>query len=210
MVYYVRRGEENMTKRILYVIALILLYGAMTFMLVPSEVEAPVVMELPTIMEITELHIKELPIVEEVVEEVKVVQAVEVVQVVEKPKVVAAPEENDLYWLSRIISAEARGESVEGQIAVGNVVMNRVRSNQFPNSIKGVIFQKGQFSPVMNGSIHKSPTQTALESARKVLDGQVVVSNDALYFYSPKYTGRSNWIRSRTIVREIGTHRFAK
>lgn len=206
MWYTIEEGVERMKKRILYVAILATIYLVMIFTLIPSEAVAPVVVELPTIMEITEVYIEELP--EVVVEEVKVVQAVET------PKVVVAattePKEDNLYWLARIISAEARGESVEGQIAVGNVVMNRVRSNQFPNTIKDVVFQKGQFSPVTNGSIHKDPTQTALESARKVLDGQVVVSNDALYFYSPKYTGRSNWIRSRTVLHEIGTHRFAK
>ena len=84
----------------------------------------------------------------------------------------------DLYWLSRIISAESRGESLEGQIAVGNVVLNRVASREFPDTIPGVIFDRVdgvQFEPVSNGTVYKAPTAQATEAARRVLAGENVV-----------------------------------
>lgn len=118
--------------------------------------------------------------------------------------------DEDVYWLSRIISAESKGEPIEGQIAVGNVIMNRIKSDKFPDTIKDVVFQKNQFSPVINGSINDVPTEQAIESANKVLSGQSVIGQDVLYFYNPKGTSRGNWIRSRKVVHTIGTHRFAK
>src|SRR5690606_23546038 len=73
----------------------------------------------------------------------------------------------DLYLLAQIIHAEAKGESYEGKLAVGNVIHNRVKSKQFPNSIRGVIFQKGQFQPVMNGSIYNEPSKESIRAARE-------------------------------------------
>lgn len=144
---------------------------------------------------------------EDIVEEVVVEEELEVPV---EPTPTKNYSDDDLYWLARIISAESRGESQRGQIAVGNVVMNRVKSDKFPNTIKEVIFQKGQFSPVSNGSINKEPYEICIDSAKKVLDGEVVVGEGIYYFYAPKYTSRSNWIRSRQVVEEIGCHRFAK
>jgi N-acetylmuramoyl-L-alanine amidase len=115
----------------------------------------------------------------------------------------------DLHWLAKIISAEAKGEPSKGQVAVGNVVLNRVESEEFPNTIKDVIFQKNQFSPVKNGSIHKEPTEEAVESAKKVLEGKRVVSEEVMYFYNHKIS-RGSWIRSRKVVKQIGNHNFAK
>jgi len=118
--------------------------------------------------------------------------------------------EDDLYWLSRIIHAEAKGESAEGRIAVGNVILNRMESDEFPDTLKGVIFQKNQFSPVSNGMIYDEPTNESVESAKKVLAGEKVVGDDALFFYNPDVVGSSSWVWSREIVDSIGNHNFAR
>ena len=116
----------------------------------------------------------------------------------------------DLYWLSRIISAESRGESMTGQIAVGNVVLNRVENDAFPDTIPGVIFDRVdgvQFEPVANGTVYQAPTAQSVEAARRVLDGEVVLS-DALYFYAPALS-QGVWINAnRTYHATIGCHRF--
>ena len=116
----------------------------------------------------------------------------------------------DLYWLSRIISAEAKGESFTGQIGVGTVVLNRVRSGQFPNTIKGVVFDKKygtQFTPVANGSIYQEPTQSAVVAAKMCLDGYVL-SNSVLYFLNPAIS-TSSWIQNnRTYAFRVGNHEF--
>jgi N-acetylmuramoyl-L-alanine amidase len=101
-----------------------------------------------------------------------------------------------VYWLSRIISAEARGESLRGKMAVGNVVLNRVRSTQFPNTIYGVIFDKKygvQFAPTANGTIYHAPTEESIIAAKMCLEGYSI-SNTALYFFNPRYTSGS-WVR---------------
>ena len=116
----------------------------------------------------------------------------------------------DLYWLSRIISAEAKGEPFAGQIAVGNVVLNRVRSSQFPNTVKGVIFDKKygvQFSPVASGTIYQTPTASAVRAAKICLEGYSL-SATMLYFYNPAIA-TSSWIgRTRPYVMTIGNHKF--
>lgn len=116
----------------------------------------------------------------------------------------------DLYWLSRIISAESCGESMEGQIAVGNVVLNRVASREFPDTIPGVIFDKVdgvQFEPVSNGTVYKTPTAQSVEAARRVLAGEQVIGK-ALYFYAPALS-QGTWINAnRTYYKTIGCHRF--
>ena len=116
----------------------------------------------------------------------------------------------DLYWLSRIISAESQGESLKGQIAVGNVVLNRVEADDFPDTIPAVIFDRKngtQFQPVDNGTVYQTPTALSVEAARQVLDGEVVLE-DALYFYAPALS-QGTWINSsRTYLTTIGCHRF--
>ena len=115
-----------------------------------------------------------------------------------------------VYWLSRIISAESRGEPLIGQIAVGNVIMNRVRSKSFPNTIWGVIFDKKygvQFSPVANGTIYESPVYTAILAAKICLEG-FSVSNDIIYFMAPRYA-TSSWIsNNRQYVFTVKNHEF--
>lgn len=116
----------------------------------------------------------------------------------------------DYYWLSRIIHAESGGEALEGQIAVGNVVLNRVSSGDFPDSIPGVIFdaENGvQFEPVSNGSVTKEPTELSQEAARRALSGENT-AGDALYFFAPALS-QGSWIdSSRTYRQTIGCHRF--
>ena len=118
--------------------------------------------------------------------------------------------EEELYWLSRIISAEARGESLTGQIAVGNVVLNRVESVDFPGTIPAVIFDRKhdiQFTPISNGTVYLPPTAQSVEAAKRALDGENTVG-DALYFYAPALS-QGVWINAnRTYLMTIGCHRF--
>lgn len=116
----------------------------------------------------------------------------------------------DFYWLARIISAESRGEPVEGQIAVGNVVLNRVDSDDFPDTIYEVIFDLrwgGQFEPVENGTIYETPTQECVLSALRVLEGESVVG-DSLYFLAPALTDNHWAIEHCVYVTSIGCHWF--
>ena len=116
----------------------------------------------------------------------------------------------DLYWLSRIISAESQSEPMEGQIAVGNVVLNRVASEEFPNSIPEVIFDRKdaiQFEPVGNGTVYHTPTAQSVEASLRVLAGEQAV-NGCLYFYAPALS-QGLWINAnRTYATTIGCHRF--
>ena len=118
--------------------------------------------------------------------------------------------EDEVYWLSKIISAESSGESLLGQIAVGDVIMNRVKSTQFPNTIYGVIFDRKwgvQFSPTADGRIHNSPTYTSVLAAKICLEG-VSLSDNAIYFLNPK-AAQSNWIvNNRHYLYTIGNHDF--
>ena len=115
-----------------------------------------------------------------------------------------------VYWLSRIISAESRGESLLGQIAVGNVVLNRVRHKDFPNTIWGVIFDRKwgvQFTPVLNGTVYDPPTASAIIAAKLCLEG-VSVSEEVIYFLNPA-KATSFWIvENRRFGFVIGDHHF--
>ena len=118
--------------------------------------------------------------------------------------------EDEVFWLARIITAEAQGESLLGQIAVGDVILNRVRSQSFPNTIYGVIFDRKwgvQFSPVADGTIYNTPTYTATLAAKICLEG-TSLSDNAMYFLNPK-TAQSSWIvNNRTYAYTIGNHYF--
>lgn len=118
--------------------------------------------------------------------------------------------EEDLYWLSRIISAESRGESLLGQIAVGNVVLNRVDSDRFPDTIRGVIFDckdAVQFEPVANGTIYDEPTDQSVLAAELALNGTSVVGR-CLYFFNPAWS-QGLWVRQNgTYYGTIGCHVF--
>ena len=117
---------------------------------------------------------------------------------------------SDLYWLSRIISAESQGESLTGQIAVGNVVLNRVKSAEFPNSIPAVIFDRKhdvQFTPVSNGTVYLPPTAQSVEAAKRALSGERTAGG-AMYFYAPALS-QGTWINAnRAYLKTIGCHRF--
>ncbi|MFC4769836.1 cell wall hydrolase [Effusibacillus consociatus] len=115
--------------------------------------------------------------------------------------------QEDLFWLAKEISSEAKGESLEGQIAVGAVVLNRVNDPRFPKTIKDVIFAKGQFDPVRYGTIEQEPVPSAMEAAKRVLEGENPVPG-ALYFYNPTIA-TDQWIRTLRVIKRIGNHVFA-
>lgn len=118
--------------------------------------------------------------------------------------------ETDLYWLSRLIYAEARGESYKGKVAVGNTVLNRVQSPRFPNTVKGVIFDRKygvQYTPVANNTIYNTPDQSSIEAAKDALSGVNYVG-ESMYFYNPAIS-TSSWIPSnRRYYTTIGNHNF--
>ncbi len=118
--------------------------------------------------------------------------------------------QDQLYWLSRIISAESRGEPLQGQIAVGNVVLNRVKDKDFPNTVYGVIFDDrwgGQFEPVRNGTIYADPAQSSVTAAKLCLEGASVVGH-SLYFLDPVKAGNLWTTVNRPYITTIGVHDF--
>lgn len=116
-------------------------------------------------------------------------------------------DEDTLYWLSRVISAESQGESLTGQIAVGNVVLNRLSSDTFPNDLQQVIFQPGQFEPVENGTIYNDPYHLSVTAAKLCLEGARVVG-DCMYFFAPALSPGTWIVNNRTYYTTIGCHRF--
>jgi len=109
--------------------------------------------------------------------------------------------------LSKLVYAEARGEPYKGQVAVAAVVLNRVASSSFPNTISGVIYQSGAFSCVSNGQINRTPNASAIRAALDAMNGWDPTGG-CLYFYNPAGTS-DRWIRTRTTKTVIGNHRFA-
>lgn len=116
-------------------------------------------------------------------------------------------DQEDLYWLSRIIYAESGNQSLEGKIAVGNVVLNRVASPQFPNSVYSVIFQRNQFTPASNGRINRTPTAECVIAAKLAMEGTNTAGN-ALYFINPSISSSRWFSRNCTYVATIGAHAF--
>ena len=114
---------------------------------------------------------------------------------------------NDLYLLAKCVYAEARGESYTGQVAVAAVILNRVKSASFPNTIAGVIYQPYAFTAVSDGQINLEPNQTAYNAARDALNGWDPTYG-AIYYYNPS-TATSKWIYSRKTTVTIGKHVFA-
>ena len=118
--------------------------------------------------------------------------------------------EDEVFWLARIITAEAGGESLLGQIAVGDVILNRVRSESFPNTIYGVIFDRKwgiQFSPVANRTIYNTPSYTSILAAKICLEG-TSLSDDAMYFLNPAISTSSWIVNNRPYAYTIGNHYF--
>ena len=112
----------------------------------------------------------------------------------------------DVALLARLISAEARGESYEGQVAVGAVVMNRIAHPSFPNTLAGVIYQKGAFSCLDDGQFDQPVASSAYQAARDAMNGYDHTGG-AIYYFNP-VTATSKWIWSRPLLVTIGSHRF--
>lgn len=115
--------------------------------------------------------------------------------------------ESDVYLLAKTIYAEGRGEPYTGQVAIGAVVLNRVRDNAFPNTVSGVIYQKHAFTAVSDGQINLTPNDTAMRAARDAINGWDPTGG-ALYYYNPAIA-TSAWIFDRQTVTVIGRHVFA-
>lgn len=118
--------------------------------------------------------------------------------------------ESDIQLLARAINGEARGEPYEGQVAVGAVILNRVKHSSFPNTISGVIYQPGAFTAVADGQINVpiSEDSTVYKAARDALNGWDP-TNGCIYYFNPD-TATNSWIWSRPLVKVIGKHRFCK
>jgi len=114
---------------------------------------------------------------------------------------------SDLYLLARTIYAEGRGEPYTGQVAIGAVVMNRIRSSEFPNTVAGVVYQKHAFTAVSDGQINLTPNETAMRAARDAMNGWDPTGG-ALYYYNPA-VATSAWIFDRQTITVIGKHVFA-
>ena len=114
----------------------------------------------------------------------------------------------NLNLLSRLIYGEARGEPYSGQVAVAAVVLNRVRSSSFPNTVSGVIYQSGAFDVVSDGQINLTPDSTAKKAAQDAINGWDP-SYGAIYYFNPS-TATNKWIWSRPMTVKIGKHRFCK
>lgn len=115
---------------------------------------------------------------------------------------------NNLNLLARVVYGEARGEPYAGQVAVAAVVLNRVKSSSFPNTISGVVYQSGAFDAVRDGQINLSPNSTAIKAAQDALNGWDP-SYGAIYYFNPN-TATNKWIWSRPMTVTIGRHRFCK
>ena len=117
---------------------------------------------------------------------------------------------SDLQLMARAINGEARGEPYEGQVAVGAVILNRVRSSNFPNTIAGVIYQSGAFTAVADGQINVPIAEgsTVLKAAQDAMNGWDPTGG-ALYYFNPN-TATNKWIWSRPLIKTIGKHRFCK
>ena len=117
---------------------------------------------------------------------------------------------SDIQLMARAINGEARGEPYEGQVAVGAVILNRVKSSQFPNTVAGVIYQSGAFTAVSDGQIIQQIAQdsTVYKAAQDAKNGWDPTSG-CIYYFNPS-TATNKWIWSRPLVKTIGKHRFCK
>lgn len=117
---------------------------------------------------------------------------------------------SDIQLLARAINGEARGEPYEGQVAVGAVILNRVKHSQFPNTVSGVIYQSGAFTAVSDGQINSEIPEdsTVYKAAQDAKNGWDPTSG-CIYYFNPS-TATNKWIWSRPLVKTIGKHRFCK
>ena len=117
---------------------------------------------------------------------------------------------SDVQLMARAINGEARGEPYEGQVAVGAVILNRVKDSKFPNTIAGVIYQSGAFTAVADGQINVPIAEgsTVLKAAQDAMNGWDPTGG-AIYYFNPN-TATNKWIWSRPLIKTIGKHRFCK
>lgn len=114
--------------------------------------------------------------------------------------------EEDINLLAMVINGEARGETFEGQVAVGAVVLNRVKHPSFPDTLRKVIYEKGAFTAVTDGQINKKVTESSKKAARAALRG-IDPTGGAVFYYNPE-TATCKWIKTRKIIKRIGNHVF--
>lgn len=157
---------------------------------------------------IVNAYVVETPVSVCLVEEIVANQIVEEEE--ETPQKIVELTEEEFNLLCRIIEAEAKGEPYEGKIAVGNVIINRMNNELFPNSLTDVIYAPRQFSPVANGSINNIPSEDSISAANAVIYGEVMPeAEQALYFWAT-YVNKSNWVWTREKLGIIGNHCFGK
>ena len=122
----------------------------------------------------------------------------------------ASSNSSDIQLMARAINGEARGEAYEGQVAVGAVILNRVKSSKFPNTIAGVIYQSGAFTAVADGQINQpiAENSTVYKAAQDAMNGWDPTGG-CIYYFNPN-TATNKWIWSRPHVKTIGKHRFCK
>ena len=129
---------------------------------------------------------------------------------IENVSYAASSNTSDIQLMARAINGEARGEPYEGQVAVGAVILNRVKSSKFPNTVAGVIYQSGAFTAVADGQINQpiSEGSTVYKAAQDAKNGWDPTGG-CIYYFNPN-TATNKWIRSRPLVKTIGKHRFCK
>lgn len=126
-----------------------------------------------------------------------------------KPKITPGYSKYELDLLARLVRAEAESEPYQGKVAVACVVLNRVSTPSFPQSIKEVIYQKGQFQPVQNGEINQPADEDSIKAVHESLNEKRTAAADSLYFYNPA-TAASRWLDTRATTLVIGHHVFKK
>ncbi|PLS01889.1 cell wall hydrolase [Neobacillus cucumis] len=126
-----------------------------------------------------------------------------------KPEITVGYSENELDLLARLVRAEAESEPYHGKVAVACVVLNRVASPSFPDSIKEVIYQKGQFQPVQNGAINQPADDDSIKAVHEAMNEKRSVAAGSLFFYNPA-TASNRWLDSRATTVVIGRHVFKK
>ncbi len=118
-------------------------------------------------------------------------------------------DEDEAHLLARVIHAEARGECLTGQIAVGAVILNRMKSPRFPDTLREVLYQPRQFTPVQQGVLPDEPKDSCLDAARRALAGEDP-TNGALFFYNPQKAQTPGFWATRQVLTRIGNHNFTR
>lgn len=139
-----------------------------------------------------------------------IIKYIEIIKLENTSYAASGNSDSDMQLIARAINGEARGESYEGQVAVGAVILNRVKSADFPNTISGVIYQSGAFTAVSDGQINHpiEESSSVYKAARDAMNGWDP-TNGCVYYFNPN-TATNKWIWSKTIVKTIGKHHFCK